>query len=746
MFSTNRIVHSQIYDPASISSKSLSYHPNKSSINFTKPVNKYSTNSLGMKYIPRHQNYNYSNLYYPRFDVNTNNNSRKNMAKISNYMSNPLSNKYLTTKNNYNNYIKDMNNTYNTINLDSISDYPTINYNPYNNEDLDYMNIKLKFKLLENKLTNLNKLVTPIDGNYDFNLDNSQFNEKNLLSKRYRNNNKNINKDHNLFFNDFENQNYSTNLIRNENFGIYNTFSKNFNDNLFNNNNYTSRRDSETGYKYNQLMPDLNSDRINTDKNFMDKLNFKINQINKITQENQFNQNSGNKINKKNDECDLSELANNLIGTIENNNSNQINSFSNIENNINNMNQEICNDSHNINNSKNDNSKVNQISTKNENIKKPIEFSITKNSLCIENDVQNNNQNNTVKNEENNEQLYDYNKIFHDDNDKNNFEVVQNISINLLDESQKSKENANKINEDNNIKQIKNDSKDLSLQNICNKNDINQNESIKSLEEELISPKTKNSDIILSSRNKKLIEDINSLEKDSKNKENPLKKDKKKHVTFCDKDEYIYICYDEDEKPKKLKIYDGLNNPVKFTSKTLMSYSKKLKNQNKPKSIFKKPDEIITLNNIIKKQKSSQKLSKPNDIKNKKKIKDTNNDKNTKIMKRNINYIKEVENKKQIYKVTKEPEKRDVEVHNCRKFDNDPQKFFTEELCDTVIRSLNLNPEDYRPKTPSKSNKKTKISELNNSTEIKVPNFDSKFDAIQEQENDEDSKSEKKAH
>ena len=609
--------------------------------------------------------------------------------------------------------------------------------------------MKLNFKLLEHKLSNLNKLVVLTDTNSNFNLDNSQNNKNILYNKKYRSNDQIINKVHNPYYKNNGNQNYFKNLIKSDLCLYNNLFNKNFNENLITENNNTPRTNSENGYNLGQIISDLNSSRNNKDKNIMDEKNFKINQENKITQENQSNQANENKVNIKINDDNLSELANNIMISIENCNSNQKNNPLNNENNINNINKEIYNDSCND-NSKNDNLKVVKNSNINEKSKKIMELSITKYSLFLGNNLQNNNKNNNLKNDEKNEKLYDNNELLNDDGDKNNNEVVQNMSIKLLDESQNSKENDHKINYFNNIRQLRNDSKELILQNVYNKDNTIQNEFLKCSEEITISPKRKNSDIIICSDKKQLTQDIKLLDEDSEGKEFSLRKDdNSKHVTFCEEDEYIYICYDEEEKPKRLKIYNGLYNQIKFIPKTLVNCINKLKNQNKPKSIFKKADQIITLNNIMKKSTNSKKLSKSSEksIKTKKKIKNPNNDKLTKIKKRNNNYIKETKNKNQINKIKKELVKSDVKVQNSRKFGNSSRKFFTEKLSDKVTRSLNLNPEDhkYRPKTPSKSNKKNTQIELNNNKEIKILKFDNKFDIIQEQEGDEESKSEAKS-
>ena len=47
-------------------------------------------------------------------------------------------------------------------------------------------------------------------------------------------------------------------------------------------------------------------------------------------------------------------------------------------------------------------------------------------------------------------------------------------------------------------------------------------------------------------------------------------------------------------------------------------------------------------------------------------------------------------------------------MKGCKKFLENPQQFFTEELCDAVLLSYNLEPKDDRSRSPSSNRKKSK--------------------------------------
>ena len=87
------------------------------------------------------------------------------------------------------------------------------------------------------------------------------------------------------------------------------------------------------------------------------------------------------------------------------------------------------------------------------------------------------------------------------------------------------------------------------------------------------------------------------------------------------------------------------------------------------------------------------------------------NNKQTRIMKRNIDFIKEVAKTGSVFSTSKERTKKKYNIDNmkgCKKFLENPQQFFTEELCDAVLLSYNLDPKEHRSRSSSSNGKKIK--------------------------------------
>ena len=89
------------------------------------------------------------------------------------------------------------------------------------------------------------------------------------------------------------------------------------------------------------------------------------------------------------------------------------------------------------------------------------------------------------------------------------------------------------------------------------------------------------------------------------------------------------------------------------------------------------------------------------------------------MIKKNIQMIKEITKRRSIWKLreTRKPHKV-VEKENCKKFVNNPQQFFTEELCELVLKSYHLpvnGDNDTIPQFRYRDNKKSKTSQSNES-------------------------------
>ena len=196
---------------------------------------------------------------------------------------------------------------------------------------------------------------------------------------------------------------------------------------------------------------------------------------------------------------------------------------------------------------------------------------------------------------------------------------------------------------------------------------------------------------------------IDSIEE--KNDDNNILS-KKRKVTFDDKK--MIIEYNQNDYIKKSYVFTN-KNPKKtkhiFISTKL--YIKNLKKENKQKSILKKEkkddeDALLRLNELISeffvdKTDKSKKNENENEKSNKKYGK---NDKKATFIKKNINYIKKMQenNKKGLkYKVESKSEIKLLKKKKkalCVKFQNNPQNFYTVKLNDNIMKSFGFDDSD----------------------------------------------------
>ena len=154
------------------------------------------------------------------------------------------------------------------------------------------------------------------------------------------------------------------------------------------------------------------------------------------------------------------------------------------------------------------------------------------------------------------------------------------------------------------------------------------------------------------------------IENDNKNI-NQQNKEKKVHFD----EKLVYINYDQDDYITELEITDQNGKILPYKAKDFTKYLRLLtsvSNNTKPSSLAKQH----------KKRKKKKK---------------------TKIMERNMEFIKQVEKTGNIYGNKKEYEKKppNSESKNCRKFMENPQQFFTEDLCDVMLLQYDINPKDH---------------------------------------------------
>lgn len=701
---------------------------------------------------------------------------------------------YFNTNNSYNigisNYLKNIKiNSYNKkiknnkkINITNNSNNYSSSF--YNNDEIEYMNMKLNFKILEQKLSHLNKIVLPNEKYI------SQYQNKNINKTNYNNT---FNDDTNININNFPLRELNTDAY-------YNNKLKKFIEKKNNEEIINPKDNKEKKLVYN-LINNNNKYRINYNPN--DSINININkrplnlkiETNKKIIRNILNDNDDNLFQGNKESDELSELANNLVdimnkklnkndfikGNISFNNS--INMINNKYNSISafNKHSKIKNKINIRKNNKYKNDNFDSFYLSNKNIYKS-EYSITNlEEIVFSPNKRINNNNNLINNKKVElivEHTFSYNHF--DDNmikekqnnilnnnyinndkkyyslneenqDKNNEQKLKNKNIkeiinnNDLNNKENISEKKNEEKEPNSIIENENIEKN-SKENIIEKEHNNNRENLFRNEKQEIIEKDNNINIKFENSDEKTDEEgekiINSLiaraSQNIKNEENaknnklsneeksisnvkneydeyndPSKKinkiiiikeevpivkreiikssiNKNKKVTFDEN--LIYINYNQNHKVTKLNISDINDNPLSFKSKDLSKYLKILasnSNTSKIKPIIINSNKV-DVDNIIK------------NIKNKNRNKKINKDKKKEIIKRNIDFIKVVQERGYVYNISKEKNKKKIEEK-----DSNRNNVLNEDLYDNDFLSNNLKSKDKksRNKNRSSSNK-----------------------------------------
>ena len=596
--------------------------------------------------------YGYNNYIINKNSFNTINftGKKSNNSKISNvsnfnYAETP---NYLTTY--------ESNSNFNLSNNISNSQYfptnPNNSNNSINNNDARFMNMRLNFKILQQKLSHLNDIAIS-NGNDTF-------------QTPYKTNN--YSNYHSIYnTTDYSTNNYPIKVFKSMNINNYNNSKKLLN----------SKQNEGTRNKNIFMKKDL-LNRIKMKKNKTEKINnnnfplninkendlFKIkiskNKRNNYRENRYFTNDNSYKRQNTKEESELSQIAETII---------QMNKSSeNFENNyyIKDKFLEISDfiPNNKINIIKNKNKKNKYILNKTEENSFDKEFNKTQNNnepnlkLIVEHafsyDFSNNRKNLTKEN------FHKINETKKNRNNKN-INIVQTnnfILHNLTDEEDRKKEeNKNNIN--------------ISLKK---ENKTNKNINEKNLEEDI--ENNDEDDGIINSLIATASQNIKNREENIKYNflsefDNNLKKEKKKNITFDDN--LIYINYHQDFKVTNLHITDNEDKTINFKPKELSKIIKKLTNNNnklkpiiinsnrinynniinqiKIKNTNSKINKIITNQTIkknidflkeIKQRNNSRERSQSKD-KNKKKTNFTNNTINIKINKSNI---KSINNKK----------------------------------------------------------------------------------------------------
>ena len=182
--------------------------------------------------------------------------------------------------------------------------------------------------------------------------------------------------------------------------------------------------------------------------------------------------------------------------------------------------------------------------------------------------------------------------------------------------------------------------------------------------------------------NNNIKDDINN----NNQKNNYIDKNKSNKKISFHEEENIIIKYNEKEEATEIFLFDAINRPKKRNPRNINVYFSKLK-KFKPKSVL--------INSNIKNNNNNNKTN--NNIKNINKLKSKSKSTTNLLIKKNEkNDLKKGNNTK-----AKTPKK---EI--CPKFKENPQFFYTEKLCDSVIKSLGLE----------EKNENNKVNKINNTT------------------------------
>ena len=159
---------------------------------------------------------------------------------------------------------------------------------------------------------------------------------------------------------------------------------------------------------------------------------------------------------------------------------------------------------------------------------------------------------------------------------------------------------------------------------------------------------------------------IENIENDDNKNMSNQRLEKKVHFD----ENLIYINYDEDDYITELEITNQDGKIIPYKEKDFTRYLRLLTSVN-PKKLQ---------SNIAKSHKKRKKKKK------------------TKIMERNIEFIKKIEKTGNLYNNNlKDYGKKtpNSDGKNCRKFMENPQHFFTEDLCDVMLLQYDIEPKDH---------------------------------------------------
>ena len=613
------------------------------------------------------------------------------------------------------------NNNYNNNNIDNINDINNDRLN-FGNEKLiknqnmpfqyDYRDKKIKNEIDEEKLYNLEENN---NNNYDENINSNNnnyekyMNEENNYEENLNNNNNydmnNENDNYEEYMNEQNNyiENLNSNNNRNYNYedNTNNNYYKNpnnYNNDMYNNNNYNIpnniniNKQNENNYENNIEIPfnnNLNERKIERTSNEDNKLSERINELNKndnlnknekyseIEQgnyERKLNEDNISNVLKDGEKKEIKEPSTLLIKDGDKEIIKKNNSF---ENNDNLIEEEVLNNNNNINFGNNDNINNNRIVS---DLNK--EF------------FNENNEEKKIKDDKNKK----INEIKKEKKPESYIDKIHNFFNEILDEEERNKS-------ENDIYIFEEKEED----NKTNENEEEENEK-EDEKEELQKQNEDEDEEILNQIKKKILED---------NNKNNNKNNEEEQISIFD------LNGKKNKYPEKIDYMQNLKKPNKIKSIMLNSphESLSLGIKDKIESYNKDDEKTIELNDKISYNTLSKIINESDINKNKEDSINVQGKKNEGL---NI--------KNKIYK------KKNKSVHLkknhklCYKFIANPQRFFTEDLCDNILKAydLDINKKIKRINSASPSQKliynKKKIINKSNKNKIPLPNNNNKND------------------
>ena len=633
----------------------------------------------------------------------------KAFSKIDQYNSNNKKKKS-KRKNHSVNY-KD-NGEYNNFDIyDNFSNFNNDNDNNNNNDNINDYNINNYYKL-GNKCISKNRSKTKIIN------DNKQFvrskSKKNIINNKslYDNNNNRDNKDNNIYDNPKANQRYNNYynspliISKQGHSGQFMNFQKKINKIRIENS-----KNLDITHNYFTIIKDNNNNNENIENKInIEKSNININFDNLCfgPYDNYFLETLANYQNKDNKEnlidlymdtmCNEKEDINNKIANPPGDNKNNKN-IKHLKDLIIN-NKKKCNNNYKIN--KNKNNKYNNNNNDNDDDKRSENFDNIYN-------INNINEGSKKSSDSGKEILNILNKENkNDEKEKDNFK--KNSDEDFLDIKNKENESYFSI-EDKIDNYINNNNEEF---NILNNNDKNNNNV------EIIND---DNDVIIKNDENQKKDENNDIIKVNKNENNNninKNKNKGKKISIHEEDN-ISIEYNQKDKSTKILIFDFFGEQKNFKPKNINSILEKLKSVKLNSILLNKDasDNLIRLpndDNKKNKEKSKEKIKGKYKGKSQEKITIKKALPNITISNKEKNML----NKNKTNCVTKKKNKivkKNKKI--CEKFKNNPQLFYTENLCSLVIKSLDLsNEEDNKEKNKIVVNKNKKDTKINEHKEI----------------------------